>query len=83
MNLLAKHKNEQHAKVSHELQTKFCDICNKNFSSNQSLKHHTIVTHTKEYPEMCDGCGQGFTATGLGTSLKKHKEACGSRKDQL
>ena len=83
MKLLAKHKNEQHAKVSHELQTKFCDICNKNFSSNQSLKHHTIVTHTKEYPEMCDGCGQGFTATGLGTSLKKHKEACGSRKDQL
>ena len=78
LKFLSKHKNEQHTnlKKDDEQITQFCEICRKEFSSRQSFRHHTIVTHTKVYPVMCDGCGKGFTGTGLGETLEKHKQMC-------
>jgi len=55
---------------------RYCDICDKEFSTPQSYRHHNIVAHTKEYPLICDGCGKGFTGTGLGASFEKHKLKC-------
>ena len=78
LKFLSKHKNEQHSNLKNyaEPKTQFCEICRKEFSSRQSLKHHTIVTHTKVYPVTCDGCGKGFTGTRLGKTLEKHKQVC-------
>jgi len=74
---LSTHKNEKHVKKKDEgFKTKYCDVCKKEFSSRQSFKHHTIAAHTKEFPEICDGCGRGFTGTGLGETLEKHKRNC-------
>ena len=78
LKVLSKHKNEHHSKKDEEPKTKFCEICNKTFASRQSFKHHTITTHTKVYPVICDGCGKGFTGTGLGETLEKHKKTCSS-----
>jgi len=81
LKLLSNHKNEKHSKkINEESYTKFCDICNKEFSSRQSFKYHTITNHTKVYPEMCDSCGKGFTGTGLGETLQKHIQTCGNFK---
>jgi len=78
LKLLSQHKNKVHSKAGkdEEPKTKYCEICKKEFSSVQSFKHHNIVAHTKEYPEMCEGCGKGFTGTGLGQTIEKHKENC-------
>ena len=74
---LSIHKNDKHVKKKDEgLKTKFCEICKKEFSSPQSFRHHTITAHTQDFPEICDGCGKGFTGTGLGETLKKHKKNC-------
>merc|ERR1719318_2179956 len=76
LKFLSKHKNEQHSKKDDEPKTKFCEICDRKFASRQSLKHHTIILHTKVYPVICDDCGKGFTGTGLGETLEKHKQKC-------
>ena len=78
LSLLSKHKNQVHMKTNRDEfpMTKHCDTCDLTFSSRQSLKHHTIVIHTKAYPQMCDGCGKGFTNTGLGEQLANHKKSC-------
>eukprot|EP00092_Neocalanus_flemingeri_P108859 GFUD01139825.1.p1 GENE.GFUD01139825.1~~GFUD01139825.1.p1 ORF type:complete len:113 (+),score=24.07 GFUD01139825.1:2-340(+) len=79
LKLLSKHKNQEHMKVKREESlptTTFCDKCEVTFSSRQALKYHIIVVHTKAYPGLCDGCGKGFTNTGLGERLEKHKKTC-------
>ena len=78
LKLLSKHKNEDHLKLGKEdfPKTQFCDICNKNFSSRQSYRHHNITIHTKIYPVTCESCGKGFTGTGLGETLEKHQQYC-------
>ena len=76
LNLLAKHKNRNHANVAPADGDTKCKHCGKGFSSPQALKHHTIVIHTQEYPEMCEDCGKKFTGTGLGETLKKHRAKC-------
>jgi len=76
---LSKHKNKSHAKKDDEPKTKFCEICNKTFASRQSFRHHTITTHTKVFPVICDSCGKGFTGTGLGETLEKHKKTCSEK----
>ena len=77
--LLSKHKNSQHMKTKHKDEfpgSKHCDTCEITFSSRQSFKYHYIVKHTKELPQMCEGCGKGFTGTGLGKTLETHKKSC-------
>ena len=76
--MLSKHKNAKHMKNPKDEtpMSKFCDKCGLTFSSRQSLKHHMIVIHTKAYPQLCDGCGKGFTNTGLGEKLETHKKSC-------
>ncbi|XP_015834152.2 zinc finger protein 260 isoform X30 [Tribolium castaneum] len=38
----------------------FCNVCNKPFKNNNSLKVH-MVSHTQNFPYKCEVCEKGFT----------------------